>query len=241
MDSANAPAVWAVTDATGLTPDQWGERWTTSDRLGFTGLALPIEALELAGPGVASVGGRITVLQATAGADGQWLGSTDPTRRADAVRHFIQQLTQASQAGAEVLTIRPAAPRMAVEAPDEYADALHALSQSLRALVGPVQRASTRIGVEVGRDGFLLSPLEARELCDRIGRPEIGASMDVTTIARIGSPVDWIRTLGRRLACVMLQASKTESASPAVVPAALATALADVQYAGPVVVYGDSP
>lgn len=232
MDSANAPAVWAVTNATGLTSDRWAEQWTTASRQGFAGLALPIEALDLAGPAVAQVGGRISVLQATAGADGQWLGSTDPTHRADAVRHFIQQLSQASRAGADVLTVKPAAPRIATDAPDEYPDALHALYQSLRTLVGPVQQAGIQIGVEVGQNGFLLSPLEARELFDRVGRPEIGASLDVITIARIGSPVDWIRTLRHRLVCLTIHTSISETPP-------LASALREIRYTGPLVCYGD--
>lgn len=235
MEAANARWVRAVTNATGPESESLDSILAQADGGCIRELAVEIDALPDVRSKIQATRCGIKVVNSSGGRNGNWLASTDPTRRADAVRQAKSDIEATRLAGASVLSVRPGPSRIGSEGPaDEYADVLHALQQSLKGLVGCVESSGVALGVAVGCGGLLLSPVEARELVEHFARPEIGAALDLNCVTAYSTPLDWILTLRHRLVCVSLHSECDVDWHE------LGEALATVQYSGPIVCSGDA-
>ncbi len=86
-----------------------------------------------------------------------------------------------------------------------YQDALLHCLQALQELVPEAERRDVRVGIENVWNGFLVSPVELREMLDRVNSSWVGAYFDTGNVVRYGVPQDWIRTLGARILRVHLK------------------------------------
>lgn len=86
-----------------------------------------------------------------------------------------------------------------------YADALAYSYDALRELAFEAEARAVTIAIENVWNQFLLSPVEMRELVDRVNSPWVGVYLDVGNVLKFGFPQDWIDTLGRRIARVHLK------------------------------------
>jgi hexulose-6-phosphate isomerase len=94
---------------------------------------------------------------------------------------------------------------------------------------------------------FLLSPLEAADLIDRVNSPHVGFYFDTGNVLTYGYPEDWIATLGGRIARVHIKDYDLSRPGPAgfcdlgegsVNWPAVIQGLRDVGYAGPLTYEG---
>ncbi len=98
------------------------------------------------------------------------------------------------------------------------------------------EKHGVKIAVRSAGDGFLLSPVEARDLVDRVNSPAIGAAFSLNDVARCGCPVDWVRCLSCRLHAVFLGACDDSNAETSVLGATkICEALNEVGYEGPLI------
>lgn len=88
-----------------------------------------------------------------------------------------------------------------------YQEGLNAVYSVLRALRFEAAAAGTVLAVVVPQDGFLFSPVEARELIDAVNAWNLGVSVDLDEVSRFGSAEDWLRTLGSRVRSVRVGSS----------------------------------
>jgi sugar phosphate isomerase/epimerase len=123
-----------------------------------------------------------------------------------------------------------------------YSDALNFAYELLHRARHEAEATGVAIALEAGANRSLLSPVELREIIDAANSWAIGACIDVTRIARIGSPVDWITTLRHRVHAVRVdddQASR-ESKMDALLQNSdvnsVARALDEIAYDRPVIV-----
>lgn len=80
-----------------------------------------------------------------------------------------------------------------------YQEALNFAYELLHHLRFEAEATGVALALEAGVDGCLLSPVELREIIDAANSWAVGACIDVGCIARIGSPRDWLTTLGARI------------------------------------------
>jgi hexulose-6-phosphate isomerase len=80
-----------------------------------------------------------------------------------------------------------------------YDVAYDRLLRALQELVPDAERHRVHIGLENVWNKLLLSPLEFRDLLDRIDSPYIGSYFDTGNVLLYGYPEQWIRILGRRI------------------------------------------
>ncbi len=117
-----------------------------------------------------------------------------------------------------------------------------------RQLAGDADDRGVHIGIENVWNRFLLSPVEMRDLIDRVNSPWVGAYFDIGNAMAFGYPQDWIRTLGRRI--IRVHAKDYDLTRPGTAgfdcplgdgsvdwPAVMA-ALHEVQYEGPMTFEG---
>lgn len=90
-----------------------------------------------------------------------------------------------------------------------YADALKLTFDALRHLIPEAEKRGVVIAVENVWNHFLLSPVETRDLIDRLNSPWVRICLDVGNVVRFGFPEDWIDILGRRICCVHLRDFRT--------------------------------
>jgi len=113
-------------------------------------------------------------------------------------------LDQAAACGAGAILVVPAVvgrhdePRGRVP----YSDALNRTLDALRRLRHEAEDRGVVLALENVWNRFLLSPVEAADLVDRVGSPYVGFYLDAGNVMAYGYPEDWIRTLGRRIARV---------------------------------------
>jgi L-ribulose-5-phosphate 3-epimerase len=80
-----------------------------------------------------------------------------------------------------------------------YDVALQRLEEGLRALAPVAERTRVNLALENVWNKLLLSPLEARDLIDRIGSEYVGWYFDTGNVVIYGFPEQWIRILGPRI------------------------------------------
>lgn len=83
-----------------------------------------------------------------------------------------------------------------------YQDALNFAYQVLHHARFEAEATGVAIALEAAAEGCLLSPVELREIVDDANSWAVGACIDVARVRRVGSPADWITTLGHRVHAV---------------------------------------
>ena len=227
--------VLGIPEQAALTEETWSKHVSEAKAAGIEAVEIHGQALPKGISQATDSGLRVAVIRSAAAGPDCHLASVTATARTTAVSRVLSELNQAAGAGAGVVTVAPAAGRWAANTGPvgTYAEALHATLESLRTLARPVECAGVAVAVEAAADGFLLSPMELRELLDLVNRPEICACLDVPRTARIGRVEDWIGTLCHRIGCVRWSADDAGDID------GLAAALVGVRYAGPIVCHGD--
>ncbi len=116
----------------------------------------------------------------------------------------MKLLDQAAAAGAGAILVVPAVVGKAGDASPQvsYADALARTVDALMELRHEAEARAVTIGIENVWNRFLLSPIEAAELIDRINSPYVQFYFDTGNVLAFGYPEDWVATLGGRIACV---------------------------------------
>lgn len=83
-----------------------------------------------------------------------------------------------------------------------YQDALNFAYELLRGVRFEAEATGVTVALEAVTGGCFLSPIEVRELIDAVNSSAIGVCLDLERIDAIGSPLDWIDTLHRRIQAV---------------------------------------
>jgi sugar phosphate isomerase/epimerase len=174
-------------------------------------------------------------------------GVADDRAFSRAVNVTARALEQASWLGAHTLVVVPAIVAGESHGPGSagtYADALNRTHQALQRLRFAAERSGVTIALTAARHGFLLSPVELRELLDEQHLPSVGACLDLDACRSVGSVRDWIETLGQRVHCMVLggRRSALERPTETLAAAELATvrdALATQGFAGPICCTGE--
>jgi L-ribulose-5-phosphate 3-epimerase len=113
----------------------------------------------------------------------------------------LRMLDQAAAAQAGAILVVPAVVGQAddIQPRVSYADALHRTWEALSALRYEAEARAVAIAIENVWNRFLLSPVEAADLIDRINSPYVGFYLDTGNVLAFGYPEDWIATLAGRI------------------------------------------
>ena len=134
--------------------------------------------------------------------------SPDPADRAKAKQWTFAGLDRAKWLGTDALLVVPgmvshfAEPTKLVTG---YAQALNLAFDALRELAPEAEARGVTIAIENVWNAFLLSPVEFRDLIDRVNSPRVQAYFDTGNILKFGFPQDWIDTLGKRIVRIHLK------------------------------------
>ncbi len=128
-------------------------------------------------------------------------GNPDPAVRQQAKDLTRIGLDKAALLGTDAFLVVPAvvgtwnelAPRVG------YADALARTFEMLRQLREDAEDCGVHIAIENVPNRFLLSPVEMRDLIDRVNSPWVGVYFDIGNAVAFGYPQDWISVLGPRI------------------------------------------
>jgi sugar phosphate isomerase/epimerase len=223
-------AVLGIQERATTTDEAWSKYLSDAAAAGVGAIELPSDTPPAWMSQAADHGLRVVVLRSSAAGPDCHLAAVDPAARTAAISRVKAELDQAAEAGVDVVTVAPASGRRDGQQPPAgtYADALHATLVSLRALAKATERTGRTVAVEPN-DGFLLSPVEFRDLLDLVNRPQITACLDLPRIARSGWIGDWLEVLRYRVGCVRWNEREGPDAD------AVAAALVRVGYTGPVV------
>jgi L-ribulose-5-phosphate 3-epimerase len=119
----------------------------------------------------------------------------DPQVRAESLELCRQQLRLAQALGVDAILVVPG-----VVTPDvPYDVAYERARDALQQLAPEAERRKVAIAIENVWNRFLLSPLEVRDLIDRLGSPYVGVYFDAGNILAYGYPQHWIAILGARI------------------------------------------
>ena len=134
--------------------------------------------------------------------------SPSPADRARAKEWTIAGLDRARWLGTDALLVVPGMvshfeqPARLVTG---YADALDLAYGALRELAPPAEDRGVIIAIENVWNQFLLSPVEMRDLIDRVGSPWVQGYFDTGNVLKLGFPHDWINILGKRIVRIHLK------------------------------------
>jgi L-ribulose-5-phosphate 3-epimerase len=129
------------------------------------------------------------------------LVSEDPRLRATGIDLVRRLLDLAALVGAPNILVVPGV----VTSRIGYLDAMARLEEALHTLAAEAQQRRVGLGLENVWGKLLYSPLEMRDLVDRIGSPWVGVHFDVGNVIQQGYPEQWIRILGGRLRNIHLK------------------------------------
>ena len=131
----------------------------------------------------------------------------DPAKRAAAADLTLRTMDLASWCGTDAILVVPAVVgTIGGKAPVcGYEDAMWRVYDALCRLAPEAEARGVKIGVENVWNKFLMSPLEARELIDRVNSPWVGIYFDVGNVLAFGFSEDWIDLLGGRIVRVHLK------------------------------------
>lgn len=121
-----------------------------------------------------------------------------------AVQFVFSRLQAASSLRAKVLNLSlPFLRRGNVDGGfARYPDTLNFAHELLHRVRFEAEASGVTVALEAATGGCFLSPIEMRELIDNVNSSAIGVCVDVERIIEIGSPLDWIHTLHRRIQAV---------------------------------------
>jgi len=128
--------------------------------------------------------------------------SDDEATRRFAIETTKKQLELASYLGMESILVVPGACGVDFEPGSEvipYDVAYDRCVSALLELAPVAEKYKVVLGVENVWNKFLLSPLEMRDLIDKIGSPYVGSYFDVGNVLYCGYPQHWIKILGSRI------------------------------------------
>ncbi len=127
---------------------------------------------------------------------------SDETKRKNAVEITKKQLQIASWLGCESILVVPGAVGIDFE-PDsevvEYDVAYERCLAALKELAPFAEQYKVELCIENVWNKFLLSPLEMRDLIDKIGSLYVGSYFDVGNVVYCGYPEHWIKILNNRI------------------------------------------
>ena len=139
--------------------------------------------------------------------------SNDDATRRYAIDTAKKQLELASYLGMESILVVPGACGVDFEPDSEvipydvaYDRALSALSE----LAPVAEKYGVVLGIENVWNKFLLSPIEMRDLIDKVNSPFVGSYFDVGNVLYCGYPEHWINILGKRITKVHFKDYKRE-------------------------------
>ncbi|MBQ2978312.1 MAG: sugar phosphate isomerase/epimerase [Clostridia bacterium] len=113
-----------------------------------------------------------------------------------------RQLQVASWLGCQSILVVPGAVGVDFEPGSEIVDYDVAYDRCLEALkeLAPVaEEYQVELCIENVWNKFLLSPLEMRDLIDKVNSPWVGSYFDVGNVLYCGYPEQWIKILGKRI------------------------------------------
>ena len=108
----------------------------------------------------------------------------------------------ASQLGASGILVVPGAVEIFFNPAAEivpYDVAMKRVEEVMKELAPVAEKNKVAIGIENVWNKMFLSPLEARDVLDRVGSEYVGWFFDVGNILALGFPEQWIRILGKRI------------------------------------------
>lgn len=175
--------------------------------------------------------------------------SPDAADRTKAMELTTVLVQRAAWLGAPAVLVVPGCvgERMDARPRTTYAQALVHAASALTELASTAEQHGVFLAIENVCNKFLLSPVEMRELLDRVNSAWVGAYLDVGNAMAFGYPQDWIETLGPRIVRVhvkdfRLDAGETGGFCPLgegdVDWAAVMTALRRIGYDGPLTYEG---
>jgi L-ribulose-5-phosphate 3-epimerase len=126
---------------------------------------------------------------------GRSLTADDPADRQQGIAMHAKLLEAAAALGID--TVLTTGGRVTEGVP--YDVAYQRLEEGLRALAPVAERTRVNLALENVWNKLLLSPLEARDLIDRIGSEYVGWYFDTGNVVIYGYPEQWIRILGPRI------------------------------------------
>ncbi len=129
------------------------------------------------------------------------LGDEKAEDRKEAVRMYARAVEVAAKIGAEVMLIHPGPVTSTVT----YLDMYNWVMEGLSELRKVAEENKVALGLENVWNKFLMSPLEASDLIDKIDSPYVGIYFDIGNILLFGYPEQWIRILGKRIKEVHLK------------------------------------
>jgi hexulose-6-phosphate isomerase len=132
--------------------------------------------------------------------------------RAKARRLTETMLKAGSLLGVDTALVIPglvAAPFGAAVPPVPYDVCYERCREAVRALLPAAEKYGVKLGLEPVWNGFLLSPLEWRQLVDSFDSPWVSVYFDVGNVLRTGFPEQWISILGKRISRVHVKDFKT--------------------------------
>src|SRR5437667_7486012 len=126
---------------------------------------------------------------------GRSLTADDPADRELGIAMHTKLLEAAAALGIDTVLTTGGGVSSAVP----YDVAYERLEAGLRALAPVAERTRVNLALENVWNKLLLSPLEARDLIDRIGSEYVGWYFDTGNVVIYGYPEQWIRILGPRI------------------------------------------
>jgi L-ribulose-5-phosphate 3-epimerase len=125
----------------------------------------------------------------------------DPTVRQTGIDLVRRLLDIAAVAGAPNVLVVPGV----VTSRIDYEDAYRRLVDALAELKPIAEERGVGLGLENVWGRFLYSPIEMRDLVDKLGSPYVGVHFDVGNVMQYGYPDQWIRLLAGRLLSIHLK------------------------------------
>ena len=130
------------------------------------------------------------------------LTSTDLAQRDKGKQAVVRCLEVANQLGATGILVVPGAVEIFFNPAAEivpYDVAMQRVEEVMKELAPVAEKNKVAIGIENVWNKMFLSPLEARDVLDRVGSEYVGWFFDVGNILALGFPEQWIRILGKRI------------------------------------------
>jgi sugar phosphate isomerase/epimerase len=136
--------------------------------------------------------------------------SLQTSRLEQAIHETTEILDRCAAVGATCLNLtvpplRPFEPdKSEADAFTRYQDQLNFAFLLLHRARFSAERTGVPLALEAAAGGGLRSPVELREIIDEANSATIGACLDAARLATLGSPADWVETLGPRVHALRL-------------------------------------
>jgi len=130
------------------------------------------------------------------------LTSSDAAKRAEGKRIVTRCLEVAGKLGATGILVVPGSVEtffMPAGEIVQYDVAVQRIEEAAKELAPVAEKNKVAIGIENVWNKVFMSPLEARDVVDRVGSEYVGWFFDVGNILAMGFPEQWIRILGKRI------------------------------------------